>query len=72
MGSPTVTTDILKPAPLAPSDRLRVGLVGAGVISSQYLASIARLPDLDLAVEAVRVGYREGAGGSEDLDVRKA
>jgi predicted dehydrogenase len=52
MGSPTLTTHILKPAPLAPTDRLRVGLVGAGVISAQYLASIERLTDVDLVAVA--------------------
>lgn len=51
-------------------DSLNVGIVGAGVISAQYLETIGRLPDLNLAgiadidrERAQKVGQQHGAPG---------
>lgn len=52
MGSSTLTAGLLQPSPLTGSDRMRVGMIGAGVISAQYLASLGRLADLELVAVA--------------------
>lgn len=49
----------LRPSPLLPDERLRLGIVGAGVISGQYLESLARLGDVSLVAVA-------------DLDIARA
>lgn len=46
------TPEARRPEPLRPDQRMRVGIVGAGVISGQYLESLARLDDVRLVAVA--------------------
>jgi predicted dehydrogenase len=84
MGSPALAPDIDDATPLSSAQRWRVGLIGAGVVSSQYLESLQRLNDLDLvaiadldadkaagvaATYGVRAGSVDDVIGADDIDV---
>lgn len=71
MGGSRVTTSSERRSSGSPASPLRVGLIGAGFISGQYLASLRRLPQLSLvAVADLDAGRAEAAAAESSADVR--